>query len=184
MRTTFEKGESRASVEFVAEGERCIICAGPVQVQKSKEREVITLQSGAFTAREVRKKCIQDATHPIMGSEALSRLVKPKQRYSYDVIVHVGLARYLRGKQRVEIRAELFHARGIELSDGSISNLCERFLHFLEALHLARAPQLRHLLQEEGYPLHLDATCERGKGGLFVYAWLAGLGVVGRPHSL
>ena len=150
------------------EGERCIICAGPVQVHKSKVRQVITLQSGAFTAKEVRKKCIQDATHPIMGSEVLSRLVKPNQHYSYDVIVHVGLARYLGGKQRVEIRTELFQARGIELSDGSISNLCERFLHFLEALHLARAPQLRHLLQEEGYPLHLDATCERGKGGLFV----------------
>ncbi len=152
----------------MAEGERCLICAGPVQVQKSKARQVITLQSGAFTAKEVRKQCIQDATHPIMGSEALSRLVKPNQHYSYDVIVHVGLARYLRGKQRVEIRTELFQARGIELSEGSISNLCERFLHFFEALHLARAPQLRHLLQEEGYPLHLDATCERGKGGLFV----------------
>ncbi len=102
-----------------------------------------------------------------MVSEELSRLVKPHQRYGYDLIVHVGLARYLRGKQREEIRAELYQARGLRLSDGSISNLCDRFLVYFEALHLARVPELRRAMQA-GYPLHLDATCEHGKGGLFV----------------
>ena len=102
-----------------------------------------------------------------MGSEALARLVKPHQRYAYDLIVHAGLARYLGGKQREEIRAELYQALGLKLSDGSISNLCDRFLVSFEALHLARIPELCRALQA-GYPLHLDATCEHGKGGLFV----------------
>jgi hypothetical protein len=102
-----------------------------------------------------------------MGSEALSRLVAPHRRRAYDLVVHVGLARYLRGKQRQEIRAELHQARGLTLCDGSISNLCDRFLVYLEALHRARVPELRRALQD-GYPLHLDATCEYGKGGLFV----------------
>jgi hypothetical protein len=31
---------------------------------------------------------------------------------------------------------------------------------------LARVPQLRAALGD--YPLHIDATCEHGKGGLFV----------------
>jgi len=102
-----------------------------------------------------------------MCSDELSHLVKPHQRYAYDLIVHVGLARYLRGKQREEIRAELSRDRGVTLSDGSISNLCDRFLVYSEALHLERVPELRRAMQE-GYPLHLDATCEHGKGGLFV----------------
>ncbi|MDH3639886.1 MAG: hypothetical protein OES09_15700 [Gammaproteobacteria bacterium] len=102
-----------------------------------------------------------------MCSDALSRLVGPHQRYGYDLIVHVGLARYLRGKQREEIRAELYRERGFTLSDGSISNLCDRFLVYFEALHLTRVSELRRAMQE-GYPLHLDATCEHGKGGLFV----------------
>jgi hypothetical protein len=152
----------------VAEAQICALCGGPVQIQKSKKRPVITLQAGVFAAKEVRKQCRHNPRHPVMGSEALSRLVKPRQRYRYELIVDVGLARYLRGKQRAEIREELLQAHRIKLSDGSVSNLCERFLHYLEALHVSRVPQFRQLLQEEGYPLHLDATCERGKGGLMV----------------
>lgn len=102
-----------------------------------------------------------------MISESLARLVKPQQRYGYDLIVHVGLARYVRGKQRQEIRAELSQARNICLSEGTVSNLCDRFLVYLEALHLKSVPALRDAMAG-GYPLHLDATCEHGKGGLFV----------------
>ena len=138
-----------------------------MQVQKSKRRKIFTFQSGVLNAKEVRKKCSQDATHPIMCSDELAHLVKPHQRYAYDLIVHVGLARYLRGKQREEIRDELYQERGVTLSNASISNLCDRFLTYFEALHLARVPELRHAMQA-GYPLHLDATCEHGKGGLFV----------------
>jgi hypothetical protein len=108
-----------------------------------------------------------------MCSDELSHLVKPHQRYAYDLIVHVGLARYLRGKQREEIRAELYQDRGVTLCDGSMSNLCDRFLVYFAALHLARVPELRRAMRE-GYPLHLDATCEYGKGGLFVCRQTAG----------
>ena len=79
----------------------------------------------------------------------------------------MGLARYLGGQQRDEIRHELLEHRGIELSTGTVSQLCDRFLVALETLHLLRAPELRAAMQE-GYPLHLDATCDRGKGGLLV----------------
>ena len=138
-----------------------------MEVQKSKKRKIFTCQSGVLNAKEIRKKCTLDTTHPIMCSDELARLVKPHQRYAYDLIVYVGLARYLRRKQREEIRAELYQKHDLTLSDGSISNLCDRFLVYFEALHLARLPELRHAMQA-GYPLHLDATCERGKGGLFV----------------
>ncbi len=166
-RTTTETGEALPCIEFVAEAEECPVCGGSVQIQKSKRRKVYTFQSGVLNAKEIRKKCSQNATHPIMCSDELARLVKPHQCYAYDLVVHVGLARYLSCKQHEEIRDELYQERGVRLSNGSISNLCDRFLTYFEALHLARVPELRHAMQE-GYPLHLDATCERGKGGLFV----------------
>ncbi len=135
-------------------------------MQKSKTRTVVTLGAGAFEAREVRKRCVQGAGCPALGSAALARVVKVGQRYGYDLIVHVGLARYLRGQQREEIRHELLK-RGIELSTGTVSQLCDRFLVALETLHLLRAPELCAAMRG-GYPLHLDATCDRGKGGLLV----------------
>jgi hypothetical protein len=121
-----------------------------------------------FEALEVQKKCSADSSHPVMKSEALARIVRPRQRFGYDLIVYVGLARYLRRKQREEIRAELFRKRAITLCTGSVSNLCDRFLLYLEVLHLVRSPYLKAAMHEHGYPLHIDATSEHGKGGLFV----------------
>jgi len=122
---------------------------------------------GAFDAREVVQQCAEKDCAQVFYPDDLRRLVKPRQRYGYDLVVHVGLARYLAGQQRKEIRDELREKLGIELSDGTLSQLCDRFLVALECLHLLRSPYLRAAMQG-GYPLHLDATCDRGKGGLFV----------------
>jgi hypothetical protein len=142
---------------------------------------VITLAAGSFRAIETLKQCGEDPTHPLMGSNALARQVVARQCYGYDLIVHVGCARYLQNKQRGEIQAELPRQWGIALSAGSLSSLCDRFLTHLEALHLARVPQLRAALGE-GYPLHIDATCEHGKGGLFACmdGWRGWVLVAGR----
>jgi len=136
-------------------------------VRRSRTRTVATLAEGAFEAREVLKQCARRTTCPVVGSSTLAALVKARQRYGYDLIVHVGLARYVGGKQRDEIRVELHEQHGIDLSAGTVSNLCDRFLVLFERLHVYRAPALRTAMQD-GYPLHLDATCEHGKGGLFV----------------
>jgi len=171
-------------IAFVAEAERCPVCDGALKVYKSRSRQVITLAAGSFRAIETLKQCDEDSAHPVMGSNALARQVAPRQRYGYDLIVHVGCARYLQNKQRGEIQAELSRQRGIALSTGSLSALCDRFLTSLEALHLARVPQLRAALGE-GYPLHIDATCEHGKGGLFVCmdGWRGWVLVAGRIPS-
>jgi len=178
------RGGGVPGIAFVAEAERCPVCTCALKVYKTRSRQVITLEAGPFQATETLRQCRSDPTHPLMGSEALAQLVKPRQNYGYDLIVHVGCARYLENQQREEIRAELYRQRGIELSDGSVSNLCDRFLTHLEALHLARVPQLR-AAQAPGYPLHIDATCEHGKGGLFVCmdGWRGWVLVAGRIPS-
>ncbi len=167
IRATAHAHEPLPCIDFVAEAEYCPICGEPLHAQKSKRRLVATVTAGAFVAREVRKRCRADTTHPVMVSDKLSGLVPPRQGYGYDLIVQVGLARYLRNLQREEIRTEVLHEQGIAISGGSISNLCDRFLGLLEGLHRHRTPALRAAMSG-GYPLHIDATSEHGKGGLFI----------------
>ena len=63
--------------------------------------------------------------------------------------------------------ASLWRQHNIALSTGEISHLGRRFLGYLEALHEARADRLRAaLVADGGYPLHIDATGEDGRGTL------------------
>jgi len=165
-RATRQKGDSFPCVDFIAESMHCPICHGELEVQKSKQRIIITVESGKILAKEIRKICCTDDTHPVLTSQALASRVPRRQRYGYDLIVWVGLARYLRNKQRSEIRTELLHDYDITLSDGTVSALCDRFLKYLESLHLNRSLALRQAMGD--YPLHIDATSEHGKGGLFL----------------
>ena len=165
--TADERGTTRC-VDFVADAEHCPLCGGILHAQKSKQRFITTLEAGTFQAREVRKVCSIDRTHPVMVSERLSQLVPRGQGYGYDLIVQAGLARYLRNLQREEIRTELLRENGIVVSQGTVTNLCDRFLKLLERLHHYSIAALRTSQAEGGYPLHIDATSEHGKGGLFV----------------
>ena len=166
-RTTVTTGNRLPQVDFIAEARQCRHCGSSLRVQKSKKRIVSTIETGTILAREIRKVCSKDSSHPVEISEALSQMVPCGQRYGYDLIVWIGMARYHRNLQRKEIRAELFQEKDIILSAGSISEVCDRFLLYFEALHVNCAPDLRAAM-ERGYPLHIDATNEYGKGGLFL----------------
>ncbi len=86
-----------------------------------------------------------------------------------DLMVYVGLERFLRHRQRQETRASLAADYGSTLSSGEISVLAARFLAYLVRLHHAPAPALRAALAAEGgWPLYLDATGEDGRGTLLV----------------
>ena len=160
-------GAGPLTVDFPAEARRCPRCDGPLKTRKSQTRRVVTLLAGEIQAREIRQHCPRCPTAPVAVCAQLAELVPAGQRFGYDLIVWVGLARYHHHRQRREIRAELAR-RGILLSDGSVSALCDRFLRALEALHRSRAPALRAAMARWGYPLHIDATSDKGRGGLFV----------------
>lgn len=166
VRAVAGEGQATPRLDFVAEAAACPDCGDGLRIHKSRRRQIVTLAHGPLEVREIRKQC-RSGRCPPLGSAQLAQLVKPGQKFGYDLIVHVGLARYQVGLQRAEIQRMLRDDHGIELSTGSVTALCDRFLGYLEALHVHRAPALREALGD-GYPMHLDATCERGKGGLFV----------------
>lgn len=155
-------------IDFVSEATRCPTCgAKTMGIRKTRTRVVATWAAGVFRAREHLRGCDPDHPCALVGSRALTRLVPSGQKYGYDLIVHVGLRRYLGGKQRREIVAQLWEHKGIELSEATVTRLCDRFLIRLEMLHLLRAPHLRAAL-DGMWSLHVDATCEKGYGGLLI----------------
>ena len=153
--------------------ETCPVCSGPTLVQKSTERNIVTIEHGTFVACETVRVCAASCRHPsgalvTLRSESLSRRVPPGAVYGYDIEVFVGLARFIHHRQRDEIRTELSQ-QGITLSSGEVSTLALRFLKHLAALHANRQLPLRKALEHDGgYPLHFDATGEDGRGTLFV----------------
>lgn len=144
-----------------------------MRVQKTFEHNVATVEHGVFRANETIYVCRDgcrppDRVHAIHRAEALASRVPPRKKAGYDVMVRVGLARFVHYRQRDEIRTSL-EADGISLSTGTISELAHTFLAYLERLHLARADVLRAALEADGgSPLHIDATGEQGRGTLLV----------------
>ena len=151
----------------------CPVCGGVMRVQKTLRRHGVTLEHGPFTARETAYVCAvgcrQEGAPVMRRAAALAARLPPKGAVGYDVIVFVGLARFVEHRQREEIRAALEAQHSIVLSTGEISALGRRFLAYLEALHEARADALRAALETDGgWPLHVDATGEDGRGTLLV----------------
>jgi len=156
---------------------RCPKCQGPMRVRKTRSRSGMTLAHGSFLVREIERTCARGCTERkaegkghralVRRPEAVARVLPPRCRVGYDVLVHVGLARFVHQRQRQEIREALVTRWGVEISSGEVSALAARFCVYLKALHLARAKPLRAALDSDGgWPLLVDATCEDGRGTL------------------
>jgi len=145
-----------------------------MDVQKTVLRRGVTLEHGPFNVRETVHVCQARCRYPsgqlvTRRAQALARCLPAGGVIGYDVMVHVGLERYLYHQQRHEIQTALQRTHGISLSSGQISLLARRFLVYLEALHQSRATALREALTADGgWPMHVDATGEDGRGTLFV----------------
>lgn len=158
----------------------CEGCGGPMGVQKTRVRAGVTIAHGrvriGVRVSVCRAGC---AAETARRSTALSALFPARATFGYDVMVRVGLERFAHYRQRDEIRAALAK-EGVEVSGAQISLLGRRFLGYLEALHRERAPSLRAALAADGgWPMHVDATGEDGRGTLLaVYAgwrgWVLG----------
>lgn len=165
-------------------GASCPQCDEPMHVRKTLRRNGQTLEHGAFRVRETvyvcGNRCV--ATRPSVAgahatqagvltrrSESLAQLLLPRRAVGYDVMTFIGLQRFVHHRQREEIRKELENRHGVRLSSGEISSLAQDFVVYLEALHQRRSPSLRAALaQDGGWPMHIDATGEDGRGTLLV----------------
>jgi hypothetical protein len=94
----------------------------------------------------------------------LSEQLLPASNVGYDVMVFVGVERFLHNRQRHKIQAKLLD-QGISISTGEVSKLAGEFVAYVAKLHRARAGRIRAALKQDGgWPLHVDATGEAGRG--------------------
>ncbi|MCD5415550.1 hypothetical protein LR032_00320, partial [Candidatus Bipolaricaulota bacterium] len=100
---------------------------------------------------------------------SLNTQLLPQRGVGYDVMVHVGRARYMDHRQREDIRRDLERAHGLRFSSGQVSWLSRLFVNYLARLHHACSEDLKVALTSEGvWPMHVDTAGENGRGTLFV----------------
>lgn len=100
--------------------------------------------------------------------ERLGELIPPHGNYAFDLIVAVGLARFLEQKQNREIQQELQNRFRRLVPCTTISHLANTFLDCLAAVHDDGAARVNALIHRDGgYALHLDGTCEAGTDTMF-----------------
>jgi hypothetical protein len=139
----------------------CDTCQVPLRRQRTSTRYPIGLLLGQPRVRLVQELC--PTCRRIYRAEAYPELVPPHGNYAFDLIVQVGLARFLQHRQNCEIQQELDVRWGLRLSCSTISELAQTFLDYLAATHQAHIRELRECLHNDGgYALHVDGTCEAG----------------------
>lgn len=168
----------------------CTHCDGPLRVRKTTKRNGKTLAHGHFVVCETIYACLRCKVLAADGKKYRHKTVKrqtelqtillPDTTIGYDVMCFIGCQRYNAHRQRSEIQRDLTEQYGIMLSTGEISNLERSFTVYLRVLHEAKAePIMARMAAGGGYALHIDATCETGRGTIFVaycgwHEWVLG----------
>lgn len=132
---------------------------------KTREKKVVTLDIGAFRAKEIILQRAEDKA--LYTSCELKALTPYRCTFGYDVIVYVGYALFVHCRSEQEIIKELAE-RNISISDREISFLGKKFVTYLALAHRESGQRIREAMAlRGGYILHLDGTCEGDSPHLF-----------------
>ena len=106
----------------------CPACGLPLRVRLTREpRRVVSLAYGNFVAIERQGYCPDHSGLPPARSLELRRIVPSGSNVAYDVLVRIGMARFLECRQLEEIQADLstHHHNHIEIPVKTIGYLVE-----------------------------------------------------------
>jgi hypothetical protein len=157
----------KPTISFYPEVEICPHCGAKLLVLKTQIKTVVTMDIGAFQARETCLQCPQCPQCPhdktVFTSTQLRSLVPDKGTFGFDVIEYVGIELFVHCRNTSEIIKNLAQAN-ICISEREISYLGKKFIVYLALAHRESGEQLRRSMSKRGgYILHLDGTCGRVK---------------------
>ncbi len=95
----------KPTLYFYPETHQCPACSSMLNVQKTWTKTVVTMDIGAFSAKETVLYCPNDNT--IFNSEQLRSLVPEQGTFGFDVIVDVGLALFVNSRNNIQIMKKL-----------------------------------------------------------------------------
>jgi len=140
-----------------------------LELRLTRRRIVHSIRYGTFRAVERQGRCPQHPEQAPTRSEELPRLVAPGCSYAYDVLVRVGMARFLECRQDDQIREEMCRQHGIGLGLSTVSYLARKFAAYVQVVHQQSVSALRGAMKARGgYILHIDGTCEEASRVLLV----------------
>jgi len=147
----------------------CPVCSRPLFLRLTRRRHVVSLAYGRFLAVERQGYCPAHPNLPFVRSQQLQRIVAPGSTVAYDVLVRVGIARYVECRQNEEIKIDLSRHHGAEIPLRTISYLAQKFVAYFQVVHHQSIQLLRRDMRHRGgYILHIDGTCEEGSQVLLV----------------
>lgn len=150
---------------FYPEVETCTECESKLFVQKTWTKTIVTMEIGAFQAKEVVLKCQDDDA--VYTSSQLRSLAPIGCTYGFDVIVYVGTSLFVDCRSEQQIVSDLA-SQNIFISEREIGYLGRKFVIYLALAHRESREQLVQLMTKKGgYILHVDGTCEGDSPHLF-----------------
>ena len=148
----------KPTLHFYPQERECPVCGSSLNIQKTWEKEVVTMDIGPFRAKETVMMCPHG--HASLVSEQLRNLAPEKGTFGFDVIVEVGYSLFVHSCNNEEVMAKLA-AKNVFVSEREVSYLGRKFIIYLALAHRESQPLLRDLMAGRGgYILHLDGTCE------------------------
>jgi uncharacterized protein YbaR (Trm112 family) len=133
-------------LKFIHDNTVCS-CGNKLNVLKTREKIVSTLEIGDFKAYETILYCKQ--CQRMYPCDELQKLVPTGCNFGFDVIVHVGNSMFLQCHNAKEIKAELL-TKNIKISNREIGYLGKRFIIYLILAHKEIKPQIKEFLQASG----------------------------------
>lgn len=120
------------TVHFYPETHECPTCGSVPHVQKTRTKKAVTMDIGAFCAKETVLFCPDDQT--VFASNQLRDLVPARGTFGFDIIVEVGMALFVRCRNNQETMKELA-AKNVFVSEREISYLGRKFIIYLALAH-------------------------------------------------
>lgn len=152
-------------IEFYPKSDRCSVCGGRLQVRKTWKKTVVTLDIGAFQAKETVLECPNDQV--VSTASKLRSLVPKGCTFGFDVIAYVGRSLFVEGLDEEQIVKDL-KCRNVSISKREIGYLGRKFVVYLALAHRQSNRQLVDSMSKRGgYVLHVDGTCEGDSPHLF-----------------
>jgi len=155
----------KPTLRFFPQEQDCPVCCSSLHIQKTWTKDVVTMDIGAFCAKETVMVCPHG--HGSFVSTQLRNLAPVNGTFGFDVIVKVGYSLFVHCRNNQEILAKLA-AKNIFMSEREISYLGRKFIIYLAIAHRQSQSRLRDFMNRNGgYILHLDGTCEGDSPNLF-----------------
>ena len=172
-----------AAQETAGNGGRAVPVVGCGGVQKTIRRTVVSLRQGRFQACETVRQALGPGGPVSHHSRQLATVVGPGARYGFDLLAHVGVETYVRGRSLQEVREELAERRpALQIPLSTLWDQQQKFLFYLGVLHRQAIPSLRaYLADHRPVTWLVDGTTEpetavflgieEASHGLFLGTW-------------